>query len=195
MTQQVKSTCFKSLIARSHSGVKRQLTPQSCTKACTYAPPMIFKKKKPSKNKQAFCSKGGCSATFFSHQKSGFIQHQLPPACYLNSTTTRSCKIIYPKCTGSKIKCLYKEVSDDITKATSDWEKVWPFRTNSLWGSTFWTCPYQSPWRATKRQKQNIKYSENITFGETQHCTARKLSTTIKETQGTAQSYVILAAM
>lgn len=156
---------------------------------------IFLKKKEPSKNKQAFCSKGGCSATFFSHQKSGFIQHQLPPACYLNSTTTRSCKIIYPKCTGSKIKCLYKEVSDDITKATSDWEKVWPFRTNSLWGSTFWTCPYQSPWRATKRQKQNIKYSENITFGETQHCTARKLSTTIKETQGTAQSYVILAAM
>lgn len=37
MAQQVKSTCFKSLIARSHSGVKRQLTPQSCTKACTYA--------------------------------------------------------------------------------------------------------------------------------------------------------------
>lgn len=37
MAQQVKSTCFKSLIARSHSGVKRQLTPQSCKKPCTYA--------------------------------------------------------------------------------------------------------------------------------------------------------------
>lgn len=94
MAQQVKSTCFKSLIARSQSGVKRQLTPQSCTKACTYASSndsLKKKKKNLQKINKLSAQKEAAVQLSSSHQKSGFIQHQLPPACYPNSTPTRSC--------------------------------------------------------------------------------------------------------
>lgn len=70
-------------------------------------------------------------------------------------------------------QCLHKEVSDDITKATSDWEKVWPFRTNNLWGITEVVPSAPALIKALeepprdKRSRQNIKYSGNNTFGET----------------------------
>lgn len=109
---------------------------QSCTKACTCASNDSLKKEKNLQKISkplSFLLKGGYSATFFSHQK---IWVYPTPAPYSMLPEFNPNKIMQDHARWKRNQCLHKEASDDITKATSDWDKVWPFRTNSLWGTT-----------------------------------------------------------
>ena len=167
------------------------------------------------KRRLCFQPGGGQGATFFSCPKSGFIRHQPPPPCCLSSTLTRSKSCIWHALVGKSVPCLpwigplglsLKKVSDDIAKATGDWQslritvKLTTQNRQAQTGvapsaSALIIRALKEPPRDRRKQK-NIKHNGNITFDETvntaqqmQHPSlAREVSGTIKEILGTSPS-------